>query len=75
MKYLMEQNELRITGYKPMWFDSFYVSLLSSKYKNAARGKEGKTNWVPATWIGFVSNLKALGRTRKCSSVIYVIGK
>jgi SAM-dependent methyltransferase len=76
MKYLVEENGLRITSYKPMWFDSFYVSLLSSKYKNKARmGKEGNTNWVSALWIGSVSNLKALGNRRKCSSLIYVVGK
>jgi SAM-dependent methyltransferase len=76
MKYLMEQNQLKITGYKPMWFDSFYVSLLSSKYKNKGRtGEEGETNWVSAICIGFVSNLKALVNRKKCSSVIYVVGK
>jgi len=76
MKVLTEENGLRITAYKPMWFDSFYVSLLSSKYKNKARmGKEGNTNWVSAICIGFVSNLKALGDRKKCSSVIYLIEK
>jgi len=69
MQLLMEKNGLKIIQCKPMWYDSFYVSLLSSKYKN------GKTNWPGAAWIGLHSNLKALGDVRKCSSVIYVVAK
>jgi len=65
----MEQHGLKILQYKPMWYDSFYVSLLSSKYKN------GKTNWVAACWNGLCSNLAAMSDKKKCSSVIYVIGK
>jgi 2-polyprenyl-3-methyl-5-hydroxy-6-metoxy-1,4-benzoquinol methylase len=69
IKTLMENNGLKVLQYKPMWFDSFYISLLSSKYKN------GKTNWVAAACNGFRSNLKALGDMKKCSSVIYIISK
>jgi 2-polyprenyl-3-methyl-5-hydroxy-6-metoxy-1,4-benzoquinol methylase len=69
MRLLMEEHGLKVLQYKPMWYDSFYVSLLSSKYKN------GKTNWLAAFWIGFRSNLAAMGDNKKCSSVIYVIGK
>src|SRR5262245_16220263 len=39
MQWLMREADLRIVAIKPMWFDSFYVSLLSSKYKN------GTANW------------------------------
>jgi 2-polyprenyl-3-methyl-5-hydroxy-6-metoxy-1,4-benzoquinol methylase len=69
MQLLMEEHGLKVLQYKPMWYDSFYVSLLSSKYKN------GNTNWLAAFWNGFRSNLAAMGDNRKCSSVIYVIGK
>jgi 2-polyprenyl-3-methyl-5-hydroxy-6-metoxy-1,4-benzoquinol methylase len=69
MKVLMEKNGLKIVQYKPMWYDSFYVSLLSSKYKNVS------TNWIAAFWNGLRSNLKAMGNVKKCSSVIYVIEK
>jgi len=76
MQILMERNGLRILQLKPMWYDSFYVSLLSSKYKNARLPDGlGKTNWPAALWNGLRSNLLALGDNRKCSSVIYVIGK
>ena len=69
MQFLMEKNGLRIIQCKPMWYDSFYVSLLSSKYKN------GKTNWPGATLTGLRSNLKGVGDVKKCSSVIYIIEK
>jgi 2-polyprenyl-3-methyl-5-hydroxy-6-metoxy-1,4-benzoquinol methylase len=67
METLLAQHGLKISAVKPMWFDSFYVSMLSEQYKN------GKGNIVKAVFNGFVSNLKAWGNTRKCSSVIYVI--
>jgi 2-polyprenyl-3-methyl-5-hydroxy-6-metoxy-1,4-benzoquinol methylase len=54
---------------KPMWFDSYYVSMLSEKYRN------GSGNLPGAVWHGMLSNLKALGDTSKCSSVIYIFEK
>ena len=69
MEILLSQHGLKLTAVKPMWFDSFYVSILSEQYKN------GKGNIVKAVFNGFLSNLKAWGDTRKCSSVIYVISK
>jgi 2-polyprenyl-3-methyl-5-hydroxy-6-metoxy-1,4-benzoquinol methylase len=64
---LMEKHGLKVISIKPMWFDSFYISLLSSKYKN------GKTNWIGAGMNGLRSNIKALFNKNYCSSVIYVI--
>jgi len=75
MKLLVHKNGMRIIEYKPMWFDSFYVSFLSSKYKNSGQARQGKTNWVAASWTGFMSNLEALFDKKKCSSVIYIISK
>ncbi len=69
MNLLIEKNEMKVIDYKPMWFDSFYVSLLSAKYKNQ------RPKWLGATWVGFLSNLKAASDVRKCSSVIYIIEK
>lgn len=69
MQQLLEKYKLELIRSKPMWFDSFYVSMLSEKCRN------GKGNIIRAVWNGFVSNLKAAGDVRKCSSVIYVIGK
>jgi 2-polyprenyl-3-methyl-5-hydroxy-6-metoxy-1,4-benzoquinol methylase len=69
MQTLMEKNGLKVLHYKPMWYDSFYISLLSSKYKT------GKANWFTAFWNGLRSNFAAMDDKKKCSSVIYVIGK
>jgi len=69
MKIFAEKNGMNILQYKPMWFDSFYISLLSSKYKT------GKTHWIAAAWNGLRSNLEAVGNKKKCSSIIYVIAK
>ena len=69
MSVLMENSGLKVEKYKPMWYDSFYISLLSSKYKN------GKANLFAAFWNGFRSNLKAMRDVKKCSSVIYIISK
>jgi len=69
MKVLLQNHGLKIEQYKPMWYDSFYISLLSSKYKN------GKAHIIPAFWNGFLSNLNAWGNVKRCSSVIYVVSK
>lgn len=66
---LLSMHGLKLTAVKPMWYDSFYVSMLSEQYKN------GTGNMFKAVLNGFLSNLHALGNTRKCSSVIYVISK
>ena len=66
---LMKRHGLRIIAEKPMWFDSFYISLLSSKYKN------GKTRWVGAGISGLRSNITGLFNKKRCSSLIYIIEK
>lgn len=69
MAVLMEKNGLKLLQHLPMWYDSFYISLLSSKYK------KGKTLFFTAALNGMRSNLIALGDVQRCSSVIYIIGK
>lgn len=67
MKKLAEKHGFRLREIKPMWFDSFYVSLLSSKYKT------GKTSYFSSFFNGLRSNINAMGRPKRCSSVIYVL--
>ncbi|WP_276486114.1 class I SAM-dependent methyltransferase [Paraflavitalea pollutisoli] len=69
MRTLLQRHGLSVKATRPMWFDSFYVSLLSEKYKT------GKASLVKGFWRGLVSNLKAVGNKEKCSSVIYVVNK
>ena len=63
---LFSEKEIELIKIKPMYFDSFYVSLLSEKYKN------GKMNFVRAFWIGLLSNLKGM-TSKEFSSHIYVL--
>ncbi len=62
------ENNFQLVETKPMIFDSFYVSLLSEKYKT------GKKFSLNAFWIGLKSNLKAK-RTKEYSSHIYCFKK
>ena len=66
---LMEKNGLNVEAYKPMWYDSFYISMLSSKYKS------GRPHLLSSGWNGLRSNMSAWNDVKKCSSVIYVISK
>lgn len=69
MDVLLQQHGLKAVNHLPMWFDSFYVGLLSSKYKS------GSTRYTSAGLHGLASNIHAFGNVRECSSVIYVIEK
>jgi 2-polyprenyl-3-methyl-5-hydroxy-6-metoxy-1,4-benzoquinol methylase len=66
IKLLFQEVTMKIVKTLPMKFDSFYVSLLSEKYKT------GKSNIFKAIFVGWRSNLKAK-RTKEYSSLIYVI--
>jgi SAM-dependent methyltransferase len=66
MHKLLSIHNMQIDALKPMWYDSYYVSLLSEKYKT------GKLNIFKAFLTGSVSNLKAMINVESCSSVIYV---
>ena len=63
---LFSKHDMKIVKTLPMYFDAFYVSLLSEKYKS------GFMNPFKAFWIGLVSNLKAK-RSGEYSSLIYII--
>lgn len=65
MQKLFAQENLKLVKILPMWFDSFYVSLLSEKYKT------GKMNPWKAFWIGLTSNLKGK-KSLEYSSHIYI---
>ena len=69
MSRLLQRYQLRITGCRPMWFDSFYVSMLSWSYKT------GSNNILRAAWIGLLSNLRTVFNRQRCSSLIYIVKK
>ncbi|GIZ08043.1 bifunctional 2-polyprenyl-6-hydroxyphenol methylase/3-demethylubiquinol 3-O-methyltransferase UbiG [Flavobacterium sp. UMI-01] len=63
---LFEKENMKLVKMLPMKFDSFYVSLLSEKYKS------GKMNFIKAFFIGLLSNWKAK-KNFEYSSHIYVL--
>jgi SAM-dependent methyltransferase len=69
MKWLLSSAGFQLTGMIPMWYDSFYISLLSEKYKN------GYSSLPKGFVSGAISNLKALRDKERCSSLIYIASK
>ena len=65
MRNLMGRFGFMLVQMRPMKFDSFYVSMLSEKYKT------GSINYFKAFFTGLLSNLKAKA-PKDYSSVIYV---
>lgn len=63
---MFANHGMKVIKVKPMIFDSFYVSLLSEKYKT------GRQNYFKAFAIGLWSNLKAVG-SKEYSSHIYIL--
>lgn len=66
LKDLASKHHFKLELIKPMLFDSFYVSMLSEKYKGGS--------FLNATINGLFSNLKAL-KTKNHSSLIYILSK
>lgn len=63
---LFDKQNMNLDDVKPMWFDSFYVSLLSEKYKS------GKMNFISGFFIGLISNVSGCFKN-EFSSHIYVL--
>ena len=63
---LFQKENIQLEKVLPMKFDSFYVSLLSEKYKS------GKMNFIKASLVGLWSNWKAKANF-EYSSHIYVL--
>jgi 2-polyprenyl-3-methyl-5-hydroxy-6-metoxy-1,4-benzoquinol methylase len=70
MTTLLDQIGFELVSLKPMWYDSFYVSLLSEKYKQS-----GKIGMIMAGFIGLISNLLSIKDASKGSSIIYQFKK
>jgi len=66
IRQIFSKFDLELVNTLPMKFDSYYVSLLSEKYKS------GSSNPLKAFYIGFLSNRKA-SRSTEYSSLIYII--
>ncbi|MBV7441898.1 class I SAM-dependent methyltransferase [Weeksellaceae bacterium TAE3-ERU29] len=67
IKYIAKDFGMIIDNIKPMYFDAFYVSLLSEKYKG-----NNSLGFLRAFMIGAYSNFRALFNNQY-SSLIYVL--
>lgn len=65
---LFGEKGMKLTEVLPMKLDSFYVSLLSEKYKT------GKMNFIRAFFVGLKSNMEGK-RNNEYSSHIYILKK
>jgi 2-polyprenyl-3-methyl-5-hydroxy-6-metoxy-1,4-benzoquinol methylase len=63
---IFENHQMKIIKTYPMLFDSFYVSILSEKYKT------NHNRFLNGFITGCISNFKAI-KTKEYSSIIYII--
>lgn len=66
---LFKKYGMKVIETLPMRFDSFYVSMLSEKYKT------GYVNYLRAIYQGVASNVAAIKSGKEFSSQIYLIKK
>lgn len=66
---LANKHNFKLVDKKPMYFDAFYISMLSEKYKG--------TFAAPLVGLvkGFSFFIRSLGDCDKCSSVTYILKK
>ncbi|MCE7068609.1 class I SAM-dependent methyltransferase [Dyadobacter sp. CY326] len=72
IKTLLQKHNLEVKSILPMWFDSFYVGMLSSKYSG------GSINYIDSVKTGLLSNWKGRSKDREhlnTSSLIYIVSK
>jgi 2-polyprenyl-3-methyl-5-hydroxy-6-metoxy-1,4-benzoquinol methylase len=69
MKQLGEKHDFKLASLRSMPFDSFYVSMLSEKYKKS------KLALIKGIFYGKISWLNSILNPAKCSSVIYIFQK
>ncbi|PIE49460.1 MAG: methyltransferase [Flavobacteriales bacterium] len=66
IRLLFSSVNLEVIKIKPMYFDSFYVSILSEKYKT------GKQKLIKPFFVGLWSNIRAIF-TKEYASHIYLL--
>lgn len=67
MQQLSAKHGFLFHAHQPMWFDAFYVSMLSREISN-------QTKWT-GIWDGLTSNIHALTNKSQTSSLIYILKK
>ena len=68
-EFLANKHNFKLVDIKPMYFDAFYISMLSEKYKNTFAG----------TLLGLIKGgiffLRSIRNKQKCSSLTYILKK
>ena len=67
VKKIFRKYGFEVVNQKPMYFDSFYVSMLSEKYK------QSKQQFLNGLTNGLISNISAIFNQGNYSSIIYVL--
>ena len=67
MKLIADTHGFKLVIKKAMWFDAFYVAMLTEQHNGGS--------FIKAILVGLWSNVTALLDVNKCSSVIYAFKK
>lgn len=67
IKELFNKYGFDVVKHQPMYFDSFYVSMLSEKYK------QSKFQFIKGMTRGLISNISAIFNQGNYSSIVYVL--
>jgi len=70
IEMLFKKVDMEVVKVAPMYFDSYYVSMLSEKYK---KGKNNAASLAKAFLNGYRSNKKGKKNQSNYSSLIYII--
>lgn len=65
VRTLAARNGFTCVSLRPMWYDAFYIALLSHQHQT------GKSRWVSSIYVGLRSNLTTLFNRERGSSLIY----
>lgn len=69
MAMLANRHAFSLVSRRAMWFDAYYIALLSEQYKH------GKQRFLSAIWVGLRCTLATLFNRTKASSIMYVLKK
>lgn len=67
--YLAKRHHFEVIATKPMYFDAFYISMLSEQNKGTFAGS------LVGLFKGGIFFLRTLAKKEKCSSLIYILKK
>ncbi len=65
IEILSQQHRFSLRSMRPMWYDAFYIALLSHQHKT------GNSRWLASILVGLRSNLAAYRRKDRASSLVY----